>query len=114
VQIADEVDDFTPDVQRALLRVVQEALANIHRHASATEVSVRMKTTKKMLLFDVSDNGKGMNCSNRNGASSAHALGLGLPGMQARVSQLGGVMKIASGTHGTTVFGRVPLGQHRA
>ena len=112
-QIAEEVDNFTPDVQRALLRIVQEALANVHRHASATKVSIKMKTTKTMLLLNVSDNGKGMNDFDRGDASSPRAFGLGLPGMHARVTLLGGTLKILSGTHGTTVLGKVPLVQRK-
>jgi PAS domain S-box-containing protein len=108
-QIGGEVDGFAPDVQRALLRIIQEALANVHRHASATEVIVRMKKTAKTLLFNVSDNGKGMTGFKEGRMSNVRELGLGLPGMHARISQLGGVLRIASGTQGTTVFGKVPL-----
>jgi two-component system NarL family sensor kinase len=114
VQITDEVDGFTPAVQRALLRIIQEALANVHRHASATEVTVRMKKTAKTLLFDVSDNGKGMDGFKASRLSEVRELGLGLPGMHARISQLGGALRIVSGKQGTTVFGRMPLAQRRA
>ena len=113
-QIADSVDGFAPDVQRALLRIIQEALANVHRHASATKVLVRMKKTKRSILFDVSDNGKGMADFNEDDMSGIPALGLGLPGMQARISQMGGVLKIVSGKLGTAVFGKVPLLQREA
>jgi len=113
-QIADEVNGFAPDVQRALLRIIQEALANVHRHASATEVVVRMKKTAKTLLFNVSDNGKGMAGFKEGRMSHVRELGLGLPGMHARISQLGGVLRIMSGKHGTRVFGKVTLVQSRA
>jgi len=46
--------------------------------------------------------------------SNVRELGLGLPGMHARISQLGGVLRIMSGKHGTTVFGKMPLVQRRA
>ena len=103
-----EVDGFPADVQRAVLRIVQEALANVHRHASATAVTVTMSATPKRLTFGVSDNGKGME---RARGDANGTLGVGLPGMHARVKQLGGVLQIVSGAHGTTVSGKIPLGK---
>ena len=40
VAIADAVDDLAILLQRSVLRVIQEALANVHRHADAGQVSV--------------------------------------------------------------------------
>ena len=110
-EIAGEVDAFGADVQRALLRIVQEALANVHRHASATEVTVKMSATRRRLSFSVSDNGKGMKGAPVLYYADPRSLGLGLPGMHARVKQLGGVLQILSGADGTTVSGRIPLGK---
>jgi len=110
-EIACEVDAFGTDVQRALLRIVQEALANVHRHASATEVTLKMSATRRRLSFSVSDNGKGMKGAPVLYHADARSLGLGLPGMHARVKQLGGVLQILSGADGTTVSGRIPLGK---
>lgn len=107
-EITSDVDDFTAEAQRALLRIVQEALSNVYRHASATEVLIKIRTARSVLVFDVVDNGRGMNsvdCANPAG----RLAGLGLPGMQARVDQLGGTLKIISGTYGTRLFGRIPL-----
>src|SRR5262249_14177326 len=110
-EIASEVDDFGADVQRALLRIVQEALANVHRHASATAVTVKMNATSKRRSFSVTDNGKGMNGVRRFDRADTRSLGLGLPGMHARVKQLGGVLQILSSADGTTVWGKIPLGK---
>jgi signal transduction histidine kinase len=106
-----EVDAFGSDVQRALLRIVQEALANVHRHASATAVTVKMSATAKRLTFSVSDNGRGMARERGDDSTDTGTYGLGLPGMHARVTQLGGVLQIMSGTNGTTVLGKIPLGK---
>ncbi|MBV8836824.1 MAG: sensor histidine kinase [Alphaproteobacteria bacterium] len=108
--IADEVDGVSPDVQRALLRIVQEALANVHRHAAASQVAVAMRVTNDTLRFSVRDNGRGIVRQNGGGEVKADALGLGLPGMHARVKQLGGTLQIVSGPEGTTVCGEVPAG----
>jgi signal transduction histidine kinase len=108
-QITHAVDSFTPEVQRALLRIVQEALSNVHRHAAASDVQITMKATARLFLFGVSDNGKGMGSPATGDASRPPPPGLGLPGMQARVRHLGGALRITSGTHGTTIVGKVPL-----
>ncbi len=108
--IASEVDKASADVQRALLRIVQEALANVHRHAAATQVAVAMRFANDTLRFSVRDNGKGILRPNGSGDAKDDALGLGLPGMHARVRQLGGTLQIISGAEGTTVCGEVPAG----
>jgi signal transduction histidine kinase len=108
-EIADTVDRPGADVQRALLRIVQEALANVHRHASATEVTVRISATRRRLMFSVADNGKGMSRSDEHAGADVQSLGVGLPGMHTRVKQLGGALEIASGPGGTTVSGKIPL-----
>ena len=43
IRIPEEVDDLPPELQRAILRVVQEALTNVHRHADASHVSVNAR-----------------------------------------------------------------------
>ena len=109
-QIADEVDGVVPAAQLALLRIVQEALSNVHRHARATKIAVSMKTTRTSLLFSIGDNGKGMGDGEMPGDRPA---GLGVAGMRARVGQLGGTLRIASGARGTTISGKVPLSRCR-
>jgi two-component system, NarL family, sensor kinase len=112
MQIENQVDDFTPEVQRTVLRIVQEALANVHRHACATEVRVIVETTHDTLLLSVVDNGRGL-AADGGDASRVHRPGLGLAGMRTRLRQFGGVLKIATGSEGTTVSGAVPLSECR-
>ena len=112
--IPREVDAFLPEVQLALLRIVQEALSNVHRHASASRVVVRIKRTRTTLLFGIFDNGRGIGAvPGKVSASRAGPMGLGVPGMHARVRQLGGVLRIRGGSRGTTVLGKIPLARCR-
>lgn len=107
LDISDSVDSFKSDVQRTLLRLVQEALANAHRHADATKLWIKAKTTKMRFLLVISDNGKGM--GKHNPDHRTEGLGLGLAGMRDRVSQLGGSTKIMSSSQGTTIIVKIPL-----
>jgi two-component system NarL family sensor kinase len=112
--IPREVDAFLPEVQLALLRIVQEALSNVHRHASAARVVVRIKRTRTALLFGIFDDGRGIGAvPGKAGASRTRPMGLGVPGMHARIHQLGGVLRIRGGSRGTIVLGRIPLARCR-
>ncbi|MEJ0077514.1 MAG: sensor histidine kinase [Alphaproteobacteria bacterium] len=111
-QIDCEIDDFTPEAQRTILRIVQEALANVHRHARATEVRVRVETAQDILALSIADNGKGM-AAGGGDACRVQRPGIGLAGMRERLRQLGGALKVATGPQGTTISGAVPLSECR-
>lgn len=84
-----------------LLRAAQESLANIRKHASATEVSVDLAADGDMLRLSLSDNGTGL--------SAQHHDGYGLTGMRARAAQVGGSLTIAQTPGGgVTVVVEVP------
>ena len=53
------VDQLSLPLQLALLRIVQEALTNVYRHASATCVSVNFRCVGKRLRLVISDDGQG-------------------------------------------------------
>ena len=107
-EISGDMDGFTAEAQRALLRIIQEGLSNIHRHATATDVLVKLKTAKTVLLLNIADNGRGIEAADCDILRDSPP-GLGLAGMRARVRQLGGTLKIFGGKQGTRLFGRIPL-----
>lgn len=76
-------------------RVLQEALANIYKHSSATSSKVVLKERNGVLLLTISDNGKGFNMS--TGLSPmANQNKLGLIFMKERVEAAGGHFSIHS------------------
>jgi PAS domain S-box-containing protein len=105
-KVDDAVDVAALPVQRAVLRVVQEALANVHRHARATCASVRVQVDGLSLELRIIDNGRGLAVANDDAFPE---LGVGVPGMQSRVRQLGGDLSLTSGRRGTTVQASIPL-----
>jgi signal transduction histidine kinase len=91
------VSGRTPEVpikgqEIVLYRVVQEALANVVRHAGATEVRVLVDHDDSRIFCSVKDNGIGLKPS----SSSAEVHGLGMVGIHERVAAVGGTCRIIS------------------
>jgi signal transduction histidine kinase len=107
IRIPEEVDDLPLELQRAILRVVQEALTNVHRHAGASRVSVIARIMSKRLIIRIRDNGRGMGGSAR--PDGPIRLGVGVTGMRARLEQFGGSLKIRTSRGGTCVVAMIPM-----
>lgn len=88
-----------PQVEGELLRVVQEALTNIRRHADASRVTVTLSYLDGELVLDVQDDG----CGVPPGSSG----GFGLATMRERINDLGGVFTVESEPGGGTTVGAV-------
>lgn len=97
------------DVETALFRVVQEALINVHRHASSLHATIRLRRTEDGLTLEVEDSGRGMPTGLlQQLPAGGGVLGVGVAGMRERLQQLGGTLDIESGEQGTVVRARVP------
>ncbi len=90
-------------------RVVQEALANVRKHANATRVNLKVEFKEDKLLVEIRDNGQGFNLSST--LDSAISVGhLGLLGMKQRIDMLGGEIYIkTSEGKGTTISVSLPI-----
>ena len=101
--VGENVSDALPDEHRTCVyRIVQEALNNCSRHAYAKNVRVVVRQEPNHLWVSIDDDGKGFDPS--------RVRGLGLVGMNERVSQLGGVLKVGSDPlRGTRLRVELPL-----
>jgi NarL family two-component system sensor histidine kinase YdfH len=91
-QLSEETTDHA-------LGILSEALANITRHAQATEVSIQFRVQADKLELDVRDNGKGFDVDSQTGAGH-----YGLLGMRERARLTGGRLTVESNAqHGTRV-----------
>ena len=109
VRSCGSVDQLSFPLQQTLLRVVQEALTNVYRHASATRVSVNFRCVGKRLRLVIRDDGQKTEATaGPNG--TPYRLGMGIPGMIARMQQFGGNLDIRSGRNGTAVHATVFIG----
>jgi signal transduction histidine kinase len=90
VTFAAELDsDELPDEYKTCIyRVVQEALHNCARHSHATTVRIRVRQELDRLLLTVQDDGQGFDVQ--------ETKGMGLLGIQERVTRLGGKCKVHS------------------
>ena len=112
LSVAGDVERLPFALQCSLLRIIQEALANVHRHASASQVSIGLRRRSDALRLVVADDGRGMPGSEGRAQGSLRT-GMGIPGMKARLHELGGRLEIRSGAQGTTIMAIVPLSAGR-
>ena len=92
-----------PGAPEALLRVGQEALANVTRHARATQAKVRLDTVRNALQLQVIDNGAGFD-------PAAEHAGMGLANIRERARLLDGEYEVLTRRgQGTTITFSVPL-----
>jgi len=96
-----------PEANTALYRIAQEALGNIERHAGASNVSIRMWSTKGRVRMSISDNGNGFT-SNAKAGSASYSGGLGLRNMQERMAHFRGILLIQTNEKGTTLTAMFP------
>jgi signal transduction histidine kinase len=104
---ADEVSEALPDEHKTCIyRIVQEALHNCARHASAKLVKVVVRQEPARIVMVVQDDGRGFDVTvNR---------GLGLVGMEERVRRLGGEFEVKSEPgKGVLVRVELPLAEAR-
>ena len=106
---APALDVLPLKLQQALLRVAQESLTNVHRHAAASRASVRVRLTRDSVVLGIADDGRGMDATRRADLSTA-GTGIGISGMHARIDQVGGTLRLKSRPgHGTRVLAQIPL-----
>jgi len=104
-----EYERFNPLAEINVYRVIQEALSNIEKHASATEVNITFEKVDSYLVAVVKDNGCGFNIDEKLKSVNGRKP-LGIFGMQERISLLGGIFKIKSAPqNGTEIFIKVSL-----
>ena len=112
VDIVPEVDKLPYERQRSVLRVVQEALANIFRHAKATQVKIVMEAKDTHFRLRISDDGRGMPVGQVRSGAKAITFGVGIPAMRTRLQQMGGALEIRSSStsecRGTTLSAVIP------
>lgn len=106
LQITGEEVALSPELEAALLRVAQEALANVAKHAQATRAGITLSYMGDIVTLDIRDDGQGFEVTQhqRNGRT-----GYGLTSMRDRMREVGGLLTIESDSGGTALSARAPL-----
>jgi signal transduction histidine kinase len=103
----DALVDTPPEVTAALVRVLNEALANAVKHAGAPAVDVALRAAPGAACVVIADDGRGFDPEAVGGSENGH---LGLALMRARAREAAGDLEIRSAPGaGTTVSARFPI-----
>lgn len=106
VVVTGDPEELHRDIDATVLRVAQESLANVDKHAAASRVGVTLSYMDDELALDVRDDGVGFDPS---AVVPAPDHGVGLLGMRHRAARLAGELMVESEPgHGTAVSLRVP------
>lgn len=108
LKVKDKSYRFSPEVELALYRIIQEALTNVAKHSRATKVIIHLSKRDSTAILSVRDNGIGFD----PGKVLSAPKGMGLFNMKERVNLLGGSFDIISRSRkGTTLTINIPFSE---
>jgi len=100
--------ELTPDLQRAFIRIVGEALRNVAQHATAQRATVTLDYGTDTVVVTIADDGAGFDAATTTESAESNGH-FGLVGMRERAEAVGGTLAVqsAAGT-GTMITATVP------
>jgi PAS domain S-box-containing protein len=101
-----EFPRLAPDLETAIFRIVQEALTNVFRHSSATQVWITLTQRGVQTMVTVRDDGRGI--AAQVAELQPESLGVGIRGIKQRAREFGGELRIANASPGTLVEVVIP------
>lgn len=102
LEAPDPLPPLSAATEVAILRIVEEAVTNIARHANASRICVRIGCEGNTLALAIEDDGVGM--------PAGHSPGVGLVSMRERVVELGGQLMVANAPDGGVLIeARIPI-----
>lgn len=103
------VADLPHPVGEAIYRIVRESLTNVHKHAQATNVVVRLQCTADSIVVTIQDDGIGLDES-RSRRAAGQSLQFGVETMRQLAAQVKGEFAITNNDgRGATVEARLPI-----
>lgn len=107
--VPETLGHLSKEVELTVFCIIQEALANVHRHAKARSAAIRVERTPRRIRIQVTDNGVGMSIFSPLPQKEPIFV-IGISGMRERVKQLDGEFLISSSVGiGTTIQVVLPL-----
>ncbi len=110
LEIPETFDRLPSDMETALFRVVQQSLANIHRHSGSAVALIRIHSDAYMVWVEILDEGRGISPEVLAGFhSGTQLLGVGMAGMRERIRNMGGTFEVHSREKGASIQVSLPL-----
>jgi PAS domain S-box-containing protein len=97
---------YSPDLEMAVFRIIQEALTNVFRHSGARKATVSVNATAEQLSVTVNDDGCGV--GEHVSKLRPGSIGIGIGGMTQRAKEFGGELRVKNSHPGTIVELIVP------
>ena len=84
---------LSADAEQEIMRIAQEAIQNVKKHADATRLGIRLEYDQRSLTLTVADDGRGFEAGGQSGSPKGH---YGLTGMRERAALIHGEITIVS------------------
>ena len=110
LQIPEAFGRLPSEAETALFRVVQQSLANIHRHSGSSVAIIRIEVDDHAVSVEIRDEGHGFPPEVLTGFhSGTRLLGVGMAGMRERIRDMGGRFDVRSSENGASIHVRLQI-----
>lgn len=107
LELGDKAPVLPASIELQLMRIVQESLSNVRKHAQATQASITFDSFDEELIVKIEDNGRGFFPDQRMRTGWPH---FGLRSMSERANAIGGALEVVSAPdEGAKVIVKLPL-----
>ena len=111
IKIPPDFGRLSRDLEATLFRIVQEGLANIHKHSGSPLAAIRLERDEREVRLVLRDWGRGLPEALNRQSKGFVRFGVGIMGMRERAEQLGGRLELTSNDGGTRLTVTLPLVQ---
>lgn len=94
LEVSATIEKFPERIRTTFYRIIQEALANVTKHAKASKVEIRIQRLARTISLQITDDGHGFEMEEIG--HSSHGNRLGLLGMRERAEMIGGKFSVES------------------
>jgi two-component system, NarL family, sensor histidine kinase UhpB len=109
LRIPDDFGRLSSELEVTLFRIVQEGLANVHRHSGSPSAVIALERDGSNVRLVVEDSGRGFSSTAVQIEKGFVRFGVGISGMRERAKQLGGALEIRNLATGTQIVVTLPL-----
>jgi signal transduction histidine kinase len=110
LEIPETFERLPVEMETALFRVVQQSLANVHRHSGSLVAFISIRKDADAVSVEIRDEGHGIAPEVLAGFhSGARLLGVGMAGMRERIRDMGGSFEVRSTEKGASIHVKLQL-----